>query len=55
MVGSWAAGWIFDISGSYRIAFLIAVGALTAVGFASVYIARKSTVSTASATSSWLS
>jgi MFS transporter, OFA family, oxalate/formate antiporter len=23
--GSWAAGWIFDISGSYRIAFLLAI------------------------------
>ncbi len=33
-----------------ELVFLIAVGALTAVGFASVYIARKSVVSTASLT-----
>jgi predicted MFS family arabinose efflux permease len=24
-VGSWTAGWIFDISGSYRLAFLLAI------------------------------
>jgi MFS family permease len=25
--GSWAAGWIYDVSGSYRIAFLLAIAA----------------------------
>jgi MFS family permease len=25
--GSWAAGWIFDLSGSYRVAFLLSIGA----------------------------
>jgi MFS family permease len=26
-IGSWAAGWIFDISGSYRVAFLCSIAA----------------------------
>jgi len=26
-VGSWAAGWIFDVSGSYRLAFLLSIAA----------------------------
>jgi MFS family permease len=25
--GSWAAGWIFDVSGSYRLAFLLSIAA----------------------------
>jgi MFS family permease len=26
-VGSWAAGWIFDVSGSYRVAFMLSIAA----------------------------
>lgn len=29
-IGSWAAGWIFDVSGSYRVAFLCAIAAYVA-------------------------
>lgn len=33
-IGSWGAGWIFDVSGSYRLAFMLSIASYTIGGIA---------------------
>jgi len=39
-VGSWASGWIFDLSGSYRLAFLLSIASYL-VGCMAFWLLRR--------------
>jgi MFS family permease len=48
-IGSWGAGWVFDLSGSYRVAFLCSIASYAA-GCVAFWALRRPPVRLASAT-----